>query len=463
MVIVLAMTLLGGSFSAYGKTTTRQIDDSIDWVSLHVGRVPIISESDLQEDLEEAKRRREELASQKKKVEKETKELQSNFDKIDKYLQEIDEKQSLMMLEVEAIESELARLNSELAVTNAELEAATVRADKQYENMKRRFQYLYEHGNMTELEILLGSRSISDILNYDEFAGDIRAYDYQLTQSYYEAKHQVNLVKEKLEMQIGMLEDSRALYDAEFEYVETLIAKKTEALAEYERQIGVNEEVLEDYSDLLAKADADVAAAKKKIEEEEERKRREAAKKAAEEAKKRAEEAARLAALGRKQTQAERDKKYANVPHTGVSSADSIQLKNVTDPAKMIWPLPGDSYTGSGFGPRRAPTKGASTFHKGVDIGGKMGAPIVAALAGTVRFSGYSSGGGGYLVEIDHGNGFMTRYLHCSKLLVSTGDKVLQGQKIALVGSTGISTGPHLHFSVLIDGTNVDPLLYVRY
>ena len=128
----------------------------------------------------------------------------------------------------------------------------------------------------------------------------------------------------------------------------------------------------------------------------------------------------------------------------------------------MIWPLPGDPYRGSGFGPRKAPCAGASTFHKGVDIGGKYGAKIVASLAGKVTYAGYNNSAGNY-IEIDHGNGYVTKYLHCSKRLVSRGDYVLQGQVIGLVGSTGVSTAPHLHFGVFIDGVAVDPLRYIRY
>lgn len=127
----------------------------------------------------------------------------------------------------------------------------------------------------------------------------------------------------------------------------------------------------------------------------------------------------------------------------------------------MIWPLPSDHRIYHYFGYRVAPTAGASTYHKGLDIGGAYGSKIVAVLSGTVTASTYNSSSG-YYVEIDHGNGIRTRYLHASKLLVSRGQKVTQGDVIALVGSTGISTGAHLHFSVIKNGSYIDPYPYLK-
>lgn len=127
----------------------------------------------------------------------------------------------------------------------------------------------------------------------------------------------------------------------------------------------------------------------------------------------------------------------------------------------MVWPLPSDHSICTYYGYRVAPTKGASTFHQGLDIGGAKGSTIVSVLAGKVIDTGYSGSGGNY-VEIDHGNGVISRYLHNSKILVSTGQYVDQGEAISQVGSTGISTGPHLHFSLIINGKNVDPYPYLK-
>lgn len=132
-----------------------------------------------------------------------------------------------------------------------------------------------------------------------------------------------------------------------------------------------------------------------------------------------------------------------------------------TDINCMVWPLPSDHNIYAYYGYRVAPTRGASRFHQGLDIGGAKGATIVAVLAGRVIDTGYSSSGG-YYVEIDHGNGVISRYLHNSKILVTPGQYVDQGEAISKVGSTGVSTGPHLHFSLVINGKNVDPYPYLK-
>lgn len=129
-------------------------------------------------------------------------------------------------------------------------------------------------------------------------------------------------------------------------------------------------------------------------------------------------------------------------------------------PPTYIKPVSGGRKT-SGFGPRKAPTKGASTYHKGVDWAVPTGTAVFASCGGTVARAGWGSGYG-YVVYIDHEDGRQTRYAHLSKVLVKTGQTVKQGERIALSGNTGVSTGPHLHFEILINGTQVNPLKYLQ-
>ena len=124
------------------------------------------------------------------------------------------------------------------------------------------------------------------------------------------------------------------------------------------------------------------------------------------------------------------------------------------------WPVPSSTRVTSDFGPRTSPTAGASSDHKGIDIGASSGSDIVAAAPGKVIISRYSSSAG-YYISIDHGGGLCTVYMHCSKLLVNVGDVVAGGDVIAKVGSTGISTGPHLHFGVSLNGSYVSPWGYL--
>ena len=129
-------------------------------------------------------------------------------------------------------------------------------------------------------------------------------------------------------------------------------------------------------------------------------------------------------------------------------------------PPTYIKPISGGRLS-SGFGGRKAPTRGASTYHKGVDWATPVGTAVMASSAGTVAKAGWGSGYG-YVVYINHADGRQTRYGHLSKVLVSPGQTVSQGQKIALSGNTGVSTGPHVHFEILINGTQVNPLNYLN-
>lgn len=129
-------------------------------------------------------------------------------------------------------------------------------------------------------------------------------------------------------------------------------------------------------------------------------------------------------------------------------------------PPTYIKPISGGRLS-SGFGARSAPTKGASTNHKGVDWATPIGTSVAASNAGTVAFAGWASGYG-YAVYINHADGRQTRYGHLSKVLVKTGQSVSQGERIALSGNTGRSTGPHLHFEIRIGGSAVNPLKYLN-
>ncbi len=128
-------------------------------------------------------------------------------------------------------------------------------------------------------------------------------------------------------------------------------------------------------------------------------------------------------------------------------------------PPSYIKPISGGRQT-SGFGRRKAPTKGASTYHKGVDWAVPTGTPVYASCGGTVAKAGWGSGYG-YVVYINHEDGRQTRYAHLSKVLVKAGQTVKQGERIALSGNTGITSGPHVHFEILIGGKQVNPLSYL--
>ena len=130
----------------------------------------------------------------------------------------------------------------------------------------------------------------------------------------------------------------------------------------------------------------------------------------------------------------------------------------------FTWPVPSGGRISSTFGSREAPTEGASTYHKGIDIAASSGSKVVAAAGGEVVIATYSASAGNY-VMINHGSGVYTVYMHMANLGVSEGQEVKQGESIGSVGSTGYSTGPHLHFGIRENGSYVDPqnFMYWRF
>ncbi|MCI9338758.1 MAG: M23 family metallopeptidase [Lachnospiraceae bacterium] len=142
-----------------------------------------------------------------------------------------------------------------------------------------------------------------------------------------------------------------------------------------------------------------------------------------------------------------------------MAAVPKIVERGTKIPPTYVRPISGGVQTSS-FGRRNAPTRGASSYHKGIDWATPTGTPVYASCGGTVAKAGWGSGYG-YVVYINHEDGRQTRYAHLSKVLVSAGQTVKQGDRIALSGNTGISTGPHLHFEMLINGTQVNPLDYL--
>jgi murein DD-endopeptidase MepM/ murein hydrolase activator NlpD len=121
-----------------------------------------------------------------------------------------------------------------------------------------------------------------------------------------------------------------------------------------------------------------------------------------------------------------------------------------------------EGYISSYFGERMDPFNGEDAFHKGVDFASDAGADVLSVASGIVTWAGPREGYG-LLVEINHGNGYVTRYAHAARTLVTVGDQVERGQAVAVVGSTGRSTGPHLHFEVVKDGRQIDPMAFVGH
>ena len=277
---------------------------------------------------------------------------------------------------------------------------------------------MYENGETSFMDSIVRSQSISELLNRAEYVSQIAEYDRRMLREYAAAKEAVRAEEETLskehEALLGMQESTEAKQAS----VQKLLSTKKAELAAFQTKIASAQSEIDQYeADIKAQEDE-----MKKIEAEMKRREEEARKKAAE----------------------------AGKTYT-VSNLGNISFK---------WPCPSSSRITSRFGDRESPTEGASSNHKGIDIGASTGSAIVAAADGEVVISTYSYSAGNYIM-IDHGGGVSTVYMHCSQLLVSKGAKVTKGQTIAKVGSTGYSTGPHLHFGIRSGGSYVNPQKYV--
>ena len=420
-----------------------------------VGAVSSDPKKAYEEKLKAAKEQKAELEKKKKEQEALISEFSLEKENIETYIQELDLKLNDITLRIFELKEQIKDTEEALETTKNNLEEAKKKEEQQYNTMKKRIAYMYENGEASYMDILLNSGSVSDFLNQVEYSQDITRYDNNLLERYKEAKQDVEDQEALLNASLEELNLIKANEEMEQSTIEELYALKSEEIERLTEKLGVADEYLFEYMEQISsksvEIDQIIAAEQKRIEEEERKAREE------EERRKREEEERR------KKAQETGD---INKPKsTSGYDADAINhvvLTDETDVYKMIWPLPGDHRTYSKFGPRKAPTKGASTYHKGWDIGGEFGAPMVSVLAGTVKDVGYNSSAGNY-VKVEHQPGFVTVYCHCSKTLVNTGDYVKQGQQIALIGSTGVSTGPHLHFAVQKNGEYVDPNPYIGY
>lgn len=369
-------------------------------------------------EMEDAKKQVSALEEEKKQVEDTLNQLESLKADTAVYVKALDGNLAKLSDELKQLEQRIGEKENQIERTQAQLEKAREAEAQQYSAMKLRIKYMYENGQTSFVEMMMDSGSISELLNRGEYVSRIAEYDRRKLREYGEIKDEVaakeQALNEEHESLLALQDTTRAKQQS----VKRLMVSKQEELAAVQSRIATAQNELDQYT-------ADIKAQEEQMKRiEAEMKRRE------EEARKKAEEAG---------------KTYT------VSNLGNISFK---------WPCPSSSRITSNFGDRESPTEGASANHKGMDIGAGTGADIIAAAAGQVVISTYSYSAGNYIM-IDHGGGVSTVYMHCSQLLVSEGANVTQGQVIAKVGSTGYSTGPHLHFGIRSGGNYVDPRNYV--
>lgn len=323
---------------------------------------------------------------------------------------------------ITALENQLAQKNQELTEkkdqiedTKDQLEDAKKQEEQQYADMKVRIQFMYENAQESYFEALFDSESFSDFLNSAEYIIQIQEYDRKKLKEYQETVAYIDGVEQQLEEDYATLEEMKKEVEQEKASVEQEKASVAALMKQRETELAGIEGNIDS-----AQSDADYYAAEIQAQEE----------------------------------------IIAEIRRIEAEKAAAGKQDNYYTGGVFTWPCPSSTRVTSDYGTRVSPMGGASSNHKGIDIGASGGAAIVAAADGTVTTAAYSSAAGNY-VMIDHGGGLYTVYMHASALLVSPGQTVSAGQTIAQVGSTGISTGNHLHFGVSLNGSYVSPWSYL--
>lgn len=292
-------------------------------------------------------------------------------------------------------------LASNIEAKEKEIEETQAKLDEKVAALSERLVFIYETGDVSYLEVLFSATDLKDFITRYDMLSMIVEQDRQLIE-------EIEAERDKLEMQKSDLE-----------------VKKKELVSVKEAQAAQKKELeskKEEKAQLFNELQMEAKEYEKALTELEETSRQ-------------------LEALIR-QMQAK---------NTGPALGTGI----------YTWPTPGYHTITSPFGMRFHPILQTRKLHTGVDIGAPMGADIVAADSGVVIYAGYN-GGYGNMIIVDHGNGMSTLYAHMSRFVAGNGEKVSKGQVIGKVGSTGFSTGPHLHFEVRKDGNPVDPMGYIR-
>ncbi len=335
--------------------------------------------------------------------------------KVQRSIEEIVTKKQVLTKRINKTKKDIDKKNQELKVIKEDLNKAVARVKKQEEDFSKRVKAMYDRSNESTIEIFFKSDGISDFMNRLDFANAIAKQDQEVLVDFKEEKQKIKKLEEvekKNLDQLSELKERQLKSKAELVVVEKELKERA---AELQQEIDKQKRIISKKLSELRSIEAEIKAFE-----------------------------AKLAAQRAKKNQAN-----GKVTFIGGSSKG------------WRWPLPANRAVRSPFGVRIHPIYGTRRMHNGIDITSPTGTPIVAAKSGTVVLARYF-GGYGNAVVISHGNGLSTMYAHASSLNVSAGQSVKAGQVIARVGSTGWSTGPHLHFGVKTGGGWVNPLGYVR-
>lgn len=368
-----------------------------------------------QSQISEMEEEQEKLKDKLTDLEQVKKDLQEKKENLSDYVAQLDAQMEEIEQNISELNSQITAKEAEIEETQAELEAAIAQEEAQYEAMVLRIKLMYRTGTGSVIEALITADSFSDLLNRADYIERVTTADQELYAEFQTTREYVELCEQQLELEKEILDQSKENVETEQSNLEALIAEKNNQITAYESDISNQEQTIEEYEAMIASVDAEITALEAAVTEE----------------------------------------KKALLAST-VSSGDVVTY----DGGVFKFPLATYTRISDEYGWRIHPTLGVEQFHNGVDFAAPKGTAIYAAYDGKVVAASYSSTMGNY-VMIDHGDGLYTIYMHASALYVSKGDIVTRGETIAAVGSTGRTTGNHLHFSVRKNGEYVSPWNYI--
>ena len=328
------------------------------------------------------------------------------------YIQKVDAELSAIQEKIEEYNRLIAEKQAEIEKTTEELNEAIEVENTQYEAMKNRIRFMYKKGDSMYLEIMLSATSFSDFLTKADYIEKLEAYDRGKLDEYRAVREWTELVKATLESEKEVLDEVQNAQKIEEANLQELLDEKNAQLNEYTRQIANKTAEIDDEEAELQAQTAVIEALEAQILEEQK----------------------------------------------AIAAANGIIL--TYDGGKFTFPAPSYIKVTDHFGWRTDPISGRSSYHSGVDLGAPGGSKILAAYDGVVVAAAYDWSMGNYIM-INHGDGLYTIYMHASALHVKKDDIVARGEHIANVGTTGRSTGNHLHFGVRLNGAYVDPGPYI--
>lgn len=388
-----------------------------------------------------------ELKKEKEAIQEKIAEVKEQYQQNSNEIADIIARKNVIDQEIQLLYTQIANMNDQISAYN------TLIADKQDEldnaeklfsllrdENKVRIRAMEEDGSVSYWDVIFHANSFSDLLDRLNMVQEIAAADNQHLKELGDAAQQVEVTKQELAAEKEELESAKQELD---DSQKQLTEKRAEADALLQELL----EKADDLEALEAEFEAQDAAFLEEI----------AAKELQYSAAKQAEWEAYMATYVPPTTAA-----AAQSGSTGSAAAtESAASSGSSSGSGLTWLVP-CSYTSitSPFGYRVAPTTGASTYHQGVDLDTGTGWPVYATRAG-IATTAYSSSAGNYVI-VDHQDGYKSIYMHLSGFSVSSGTVVSAGQQIGLTGSTGVSTGDHLHFGISYNGVYVNPCLYVN-